>query len=410
VDKPFLVVHSYNPKEASMKLIRSNLALALKFSLCSLLFIGFAAEIATAQDSRVALQRGYRTGYSDGYMAGYRDAIDNVAKNISKHSDYEDARRAYNPDYGPLEDYRDGYRQGFESGYDAGFGKRAFEATIPTDLAKRSTAQRTTVTGTTNMAAEVKAQPEVVAVLPQKPEPEVVEAVIAPEPEVVITQPVTVPERITATARTEPADRVGDPAPTVRQTPVRTASYTRDDEPIIIIPRDTELIIEIQEDLNTETNRSGDRFTARIVSPSEIDGAIIEGRIERVQKPGRFKRRSELQLSFDRIVINDSRWANFAAMLTEVMPVRGDNVSRVDEEGAAVGKSSYKEDGIRIGAATGAGLGIGAVTAGPVGAAIGAGVGAAFGVGASVVERGKHIRLNQNQQLRIRTSFEVRIR
>jgi outer membrane lipoprotein SlyB len=52
----------------------------------------------------------------------------------------------------------------------------------------------------------------------------------------------------------------------------------------------------------------------------------------------------------------------------------------------------------------------GAVIGGPVGAAVGAGVGAAFGVGAVVIERGKHIRLNRNQQLRIKTSYESQIR
>jgi hypothetical protein len=42
--------------------------------------------------------------------------------------------------------------------------------------------------------------------------------------------------------------------------------------------------------------------------------------------------------------------------------------------------------------------------------AVGAGVGAAFGVGAVVIERGKHIKLNQSQQLRIKTSYETQIR
>jgi hypothetical protein len=53
---------------------------------------------------------------------------------------------------------------------------------------------------------------------------------------------------------------------------------------------------------------------------------------------------------------------------------------------------------------------IGAIAGGPVGAAVGASVGAAFGVGAVVIERGKNIHLNQNQQLRIKTSYETQIR
>ncbi|MGQ0542522.1 MAG: hypothetical protein ACT4O9_11835, partial [Blastocatellia bacterium] len=191
---------------------------------------------------------------------------------------------------------------------------------------------------------------------------------------------------------------------------IQKISYRGDDDAVIIIPRDTELIVELQDDLGTEQNREGDKFTARVVSPSEISGAIIECRVERTKKPGRIKRRAEMELSFDRIVITESRWSNFAAILTEVMPVKGDNIKKVDSEGTAVGQRPYKEDAIKVGASTGAGAGIGAITAGPVGAAVGAGVGAAFGVGAVVIERGKHIRLNRNQQLRVRTSFEIKIR
>ena len=96
--------------------------------------------------------------------------------------------------------------------------------------------------------------------------------------------------------------------------------------------------------------------------------------------------------------------------LAEVLPVKGDNARRVDDEGAAVGKSSLKGDIVKTGAATGTGATIGAIAGGPVGAAVGAGVGAAFGVGAVVIERGKDIRLNVNQQLRVKSAYEIQIR
>ena len=102
--------------------------------------------------------------------------------------------------------------------------------------------------------------------------------------------------------------------------------------------------------------------------------------------------------------------SNFAGTLTEVLAVKGDNVSRVDNEGTAVGKGSIKPDAVKVGGATGAGAIVGAVVGGPVGAAVGAGMGAAFGVGAVVIERGKHIHLNRNQQLRVKSEYETQIR
>jgi hypothetical protein len=369
-----------------MKLTRSLLAIALSFSLSLLSFLAIPTTTATAQEINAALQRGYRTGYSDGYMAGYRDVIDTAGKDYSKHQEYADATRAYNKDYGTLEDYRDGYRQGFEKGYDTGFEKKAFDSSTPSGISKRGDVT------TTPTAAPVEA----------------------------ITQPITTPIETTA-----PADTAAAPITTPTQTEtvpatidakipegtIQKVSYQpTNDDPMIIIPRDTELILELQEPLDTERNREGDKFTAKVVAPQEIVGAIVEGRIDKVQKPGRIKKRSALLLSFDRIIISDTRWSNFDAIMTEVLPVKGDNVKKVDGEGTALGKGTFKPDAAKVGAATGAGVGIGAIAGGPVGAAVGAGVGAAFGVGAVIIERGKHINLRTSQQLRIKTSYETKIR
>lgn len=364
-----------------MKLAKSFLAAALCFSLSSFSFIVISTQTVSAQDSKIALQRGFRTGYSDGYMAGYRDSIDNSAKSYARHPEYAKADRAFSQDYGSLTDYRDGYQQGFESGYNTGFEKRSFDSALPSDLKKRGAIAANTIPATTT-------------------------------PEIITPEPVD-----TATAKTEtPGVDESKPevnnfgqAPTIKYR-AEDFKYTGDGNSIILIPTNTELIVELQDDLSTERNRQGDRFTARVVSPAEIAGAIVEGRVTKVTKPGRIKRRSEMSLSFDRILLNESRWSNFNAMLTEVMPVKGDNVRRVDTEGTAVGKSSLKDDGIKVGGATGAGLVTGAIIGGPVGAGVGAAVGAAFGVGAVVIERGKHIRLAKAQQLRVKTAYETQIR
>ncbi len=381
-----------------MKLTRTFLATFLSLSLVSVSFLSFSTQSVHAQDSNIALQRGYRTGYSDGYMSGYRDTIDNAAKSYDKHSEYNRADRAFNKDYGTLEDYRGGYQQGFEIGYDTGFDKRSFDATIPVSLGKRGViAAKTPVTAP---VAETVAER-----IPETTAP--VETVTTARVEE------TVQEQI-PTAETTAAVTV-IPNSTTKQPPVISArqdrqTYSIDDASVLAIPTDTELIVELLDNVNTQQNREGDKFTARVISPYELSGATIEGRVSKIITPGRIKRRSELLLSFDRIVLSDSRWSNFNAILTEVLPSKGDNVRSVDSEGIVEGKSSVKDDTIKIGATTGTGLVIGAVAGGPVGAAVGAGVGAAFGVGAVVVDRGKHIRLNKNQQLRIKTAYDTRIR
>jgi len=366
-----------------MKLTRGLLALALTFSLSLFSFLTLSTHTAIAQEINAALQRGYRTGYSDGYMAGYRDVIDNQSKDFKHHQEYADASRAYNKDYGTVEDYRDGYQQGFEAGYSTGFDKRSFESTIPSGLTRRGTVAA-------NTPVDVPASPE-----PAQAATSAAGSTAAVSDSTAAMQP--------AGENTSDTQPVSDEA-------MRKVSFQPQSDAVIIIPRDTELILELNDPLGTQKNREGDKFTAKVISPTELSGALIEGRVEKIEKPGRIKKRSAMQLSFDRIVLTESRWSNFDAILTEVLPVKGDNIRRVDNEGAAIGKSTIKPDATKVAASTGAGAGIGAITGGPVGAAVGAGVGAAFGVGAVVIERGKHINLNSSQQLRIRTSYETKIR
>ena len=139
-----------------MKLSKKISSFALIISLSLISFLTLPIQTINAQDTKIALQRGYRTGYSDGYMAGYRDVIDNTAKSYVRHNEYGQANRAYNKDYGAVEDYRDGYQQGFEIGYNTGFDKRSFDATLPTELKKRgiinaTTAETTTITPKTEV-------------------------------------------------------------------------------------------------------------------------------------------------------------------------------------------------------------------------------------------------------------------
>jgi hypothetical protein len=339
-----------------MKFQRNLQAVSVTASLVLFSFLSLLIVSVSAQDTtKIALQRGYRTGYSDGYMSGYRDSNENAARNFAKHSEYNKANRMYAASYGSLEDYRDGYQQGFETGYSTGFEKRSFDASLPTDLRPKGTT--TPATTQTNTPKGTK-------------------------PPTILPKPAEKP----------------------------ASSPNTSGEPTIIIPTDTELIIELVEEVSTITAKEGDKIQGRIVSPYEIAGALIDGRISKVVKPGRLSRKAQLLFSFDQIRLSETRWSNFNAILTEIVTTKDDNVKEVDVEGTVKGKGTLKRDGITIGASTGTGMVVGAVVGGPVGAAVGAGVGAAFGVGAVVIEKGKNIKLSKGQQLKIKTTYETQIR
>jgi hypothetical protein len=106
----------------------------------------------------------------------------------------------------------------------------------------------------------------------------------------------------------------------------------------------------------------------------------------------------------------DNRASNFSADVVEVMEMSGtDNVGTVDPEGGVKGRDSTKDDVSKVGAATGIGAIIGAIAGGGKGAAIGAAIGAGVGTGGVLSKRGKDIRLERGQQIRIRTATDTRL-
>jgi hypothetical protein len=332
--------------------------------IAALIFVSVPFATVAAQESKGALTRGYRTGYSDGYMSGYRDTVEHSSRDFAKHPDYKKADRVYRNEYGALEEYRDGYQQGFETGYNSGFDRHEFDSNLPANLSRRA---EKSVLPPSAKSGEMDSRPATAPILQEN-----------------AIKPNSVPQRVNSNPATG--------------------------QPTIIIPTNTEIIVEMMADVNTENSREGDSFLARIVAPEEIKGAIIEGRVAKTKRPGRVTGNAELQLSFSRIVINETRWANFNAVVIEALPLKGNNIKAIDEEGTVTGKSSLKSDAVKVGAATGTGAAVGAIAGGPVGAAIGAAVGGALGVSGVLVTRGKDIRLTQEQQIRVRTSFESQIR
>ena len=324
----------------------------------AVIFSGFPI-VHAQQDPNGALVRGYRTGYSDGYLAGYRDSMERAKRNFQNRQEYIDANRVYRPEFGSLEEYRNGYQHGYESGYEMGYEKRDFNAALPKKIGRREISldsAKNKKSDTLTIPEDSASENQSGANLPAKYQPQIL------------------------------------------------------NDSIILIPKDTEIIVEIQSNISTQDSERGDKFMAKVVAPEEIKNTIIEGRVEQVRRPGRVKGNGELGLSFDRIVINEKRWSNFNATVIEALPMRGNNIKGIDQEGTVQVQGSIKSDTVKVSAATGTGAVVGAIAGGPVGAAVGAAVGGAIGIGGVLIMRGKHINLEQGQQLRLRTNYETQIR
>jgi hypothetical protein len=332
----------------------------LKLFLVILLAIGLSGMLSFVSTTPVAaqgqstqstaLERGYRTGYSDGYTAGFSDVSNHAARDYQNKEDYKRADRSYNQSWGPIEDYRDGYQQGFEKGYAAGYQNEQFNSSLPPGFGRRGATGGPAAVATNNPAATN-------------------------------TTDNTTVDNADARAATQSGGTIG-------------------------IPRNTILALELLNPLSTDVSHRGDRFQARVVEPAEYAGYIVDGRVSEVKRPGKVKGVAQLQLAFDQISSPDHKTAPLRAELLEISPM-GDQQPEVDSEGGVRGKDSTKDDAAKVGAASGIGAIIGTIAGGGKGAAIGAIIGGGAGTAGVMTQRGKDIRLDRGQQLKIRTSTDT---
>ncbi|HLL75448.1 MAG TPA: YMGG-like glycine zipper-containing protein [Pyrinomonadaceae bacterium] len=168
------------------------------------------------------------------------------------------------------------------------------------------------------------------------------------------------------------------------------------------IGEDARFVAVLENDLSTQTTREGDPFTMIVRSPDGFEGAVIEGRVARVNRGGRVSGRAEMELQVERIRLRDGRTQQVAGFIEEVNPTGGGEQVRVDNEAEGSiqegdSPTSRTTQRVAIGAAVGA-L-IGAIAGGGKGAGIGAAVGAAAGAGSVYAQGRDHLELRRGSEI-----------
>ncbi|HSB28327.1 MAG TPA: hypothetical protein VLE19_10750, partial [Pyrinomonadaceae bacterium] len=170
------------------------------------------------------------------------------------------------------------------------------------------------------------------------------------------------------------------------------------------IVRDGETLVAIlNNDLTTKLSQQGDLFTMTVRDPSQFEGAIIEGRVDKVDQGGRLTGRSELSLNFATIRLKNGQTYKFSGVLGNVRLLNGETV-KVDNEGSAQGGNQTTQTIQRAGIATAVGTLIGAIAGGGKGAAIGGIIGAAGGAGSVFIQGKDNLELPAGTELTIRAS------
>src|SRR5262245_53986463 len=160
--------------------------------------------------------------------------------------------------------------------------------------------------------------------------------------------------------------------------------------------------------INTKTNREGDRFTAVVLDPSNYADAIVEGHIAKLNKSGKATGKTELSFAFDSIRTRDGRTGLIAGQVEKVYET--ETVKTVDEEGNVQTGSRTKDTAIRTGGGAVLGAILGGIAGGGKGAAIGAILGGAAGGATVLLQDGKDLILEPGTEILIRSAAPARTR
>jgi len=182
-----------------------------------------------------------------------------------------------------------------------------------------------------------------------------------------------------------------------RSSPQRAAARS-----LLPIPRETEIKIRLENEIDTKKSRDGDRFTATVISPKSYADATIDGHIAKINESGKLSGKTELALTFDRIRLRNGESGRMAAQVVKVYDQ--DSVKEVDEEGNVKSGSKGKTTAVRTGGGAALGAIVGGIAGGGKGAAIGAAVGAAAGAGSTAIQGSNKVKLDRGTEILIKST------
>ena len=163
-----------------------------------------------------------------------------------------------------------------------------------------------------------------------------------------------------------------------------------------LVPVGTDLKVRINDTLSSKDSRVGDRFTATVIDPSRFDEARLYGHVSSIQKSGKVKGRTSMNLAFDSVELRDGRKRVMHGYVTRVY---GDDAGKADNEGGVESGSRTKQTVKRTGIGAGVGAVIGGLAGGGKGAAIGLLIGGAGGAGSLAIKGSKELKIESGTEM-----------
>jgi hypothetical protein len=163
-----------------------------------------------------------------------------------------------------------------------------------------------------------------------------------------------------------------------------------------LVPAGTDLKVRINDTLSSKDSRVGDRFTATVLDPSRFDEARVYGHVSSIQKSGKVKGRTSMNLAFDSVELRDGRKGVLHGYVTRVY---GEGSGKADNEGGVESGSRTNQTVKRTGIGAAVGGIIGGIAGGGKGAAIGLIIGGAGGAGSLAIKGSKELKIESGTEM-----------
>lgn len=179
----------------------------------------------------------------------------------------------------------------------------------------------------------------------------------------------------------------------------------------IEVPVGTHIPLVLHNAISTRSARPGDPVYFETLFPVLVDGRVVipagsyvSGEVTESKRPGRVKGRGELMIKLTTMILPNAYTVDLRASPSGGAGTGGESV---DKEGKIKGDTDKTSDIGTIAKTTGAGAGIGAISAGAKGAGIGAGIGAAAGLVGVLLSRGPDAELPRGSTLDVVTDRPI---
>jgi len=207
-----------------------------------------------------------------------------------------------------------------------------------------------------------------------------------------------------STAQSSPATSTSSPAVSAR--PVSSAT--------LVIPSGTKVPLALKQAISTRNAKEGDPVYCETTFPFVVEdrivipaGTYVQGKISRVQRPGRIKGRAELLMHFTSMI--------YPSGYTVMLPGSLDNVPGAEKTSIKGSEGTIRQDSDKgkdigtVASTASTGAVIGGLSAGGKGAGIGAAAGGLAGLAIAMISRGSDVRLEPGTSIEMIIQREVNV-